>query len=186
MHSQGIDQYRWRCCTDPTCGHLHNETIKYAFQTESWREAGFEPVVLETVFRQKDIKWIDYLARIAKGKADEKVLDFLDGLRRKLPSVKGIKPTKLYSHREKVDEENAAELAKLPGPEYSFRSTDSKTVYQKKTYYPIPKRGVKWKWDLVEKSTPIDPDDPNNAGMQTELPQMTRGPDYSRRFPESP
>jgi len=121
-------------------------------------------VFLETVFRQTDLVWINHLARIARGKVDEKVLDYLEGLRRELPQDKvGIKPTKLYSHRKKVDEENAEELAKLPGNGYSFHSVNWKAVYRKEV-----NKELGWGWVRIEDPIWIDPEDHSHAGMQTE------------------
>jgi hypothetical protein len=142
MHHHWVDPGKWRACgVDYTfqpsqksdtqgCGHLHNSTIKYAFQTRSWHEAKFEPVILRTVFRQTDIVWIEHLARIARGQVDSAILSFLESLTRTLPERSdAIRPTRLYTKQNAVATENALELARLSGREFSFQAVDSMCIF---------------------------------------------------------
>jgi hypothetical protein len=144
-----VDPYKWRVCrnaskptdskTDqmenysPVCGHLHNATVKYAFQTRSWHEAKFKPAILRTVLRQTDIEWIEHLERVSKGEVNVGTLEYLESLIRPLPERSdGIKPTRLYTRRVNVNEENALALEQLPGHEYTFQAVDSMAIFQGK------------------------------------------------------
>jgi len=122
----GIDPKKW--CTCDKCGHPYNEALKYVFQTKSWNEASFNCVILTKVHRQKDQQWVDILSKIKVGDVDEEVLNFLEGLRRPLDEVGGVKPTKLYTHRVNVQSENDTEFRKLKETEFSFRAQDSGIV----------------------------------------------------------
>jgi len=122
----GIDLKKWCICID--CGHPYNEGLIYVFQTRTWNKASFGNVVLTKVHRQKDQMWVDMLTKIKFGKADEEVLTFLESLRRPLPIIEGIVPTRLYTHRTNVMEENNTEFARLSGHEYTFTALDSGNV----------------------------------------------------------
>ncbi|KAF8544363.1 hypothetical protein BDD12DRAFT_710673, partial [Trichophaea hybrida] len=97
----------------------------YAFQSRSWLKAKFEHIFLKTVHRQTDLEWIGHLDRIARGEVNEGTLNYLMGLTRPLEGLSsGVKPTKLHPARRIVNAENAAELARLPGPEYTYHALD--------------------------------------------------------------
>lgn len=118
----GIDPRLWCHCV---CGQPWNATLKYVFQTKAWEEANFGVVVLTKVHRQQDQKWVDMLSKIKLGQHDTEVLNFLDSLRRPLPEIDGVKPTKLYTHRANVQSENNAEFKKINEPESTFEAIDS-------------------------------------------------------------
>ena len=68
------------------------------------------------------------LSRIKLGNVDDSVLDFLESLRRPLPEISGLRPTKLYTHKSDVQLENDREFEKLEGPVYRFKAIDSGMV----------------------------------------------------------
>jgi hypothetical protein len=121
-----IDPKKWCICFK--CRHPYNESQIYVFQTRTWNKASFGCVVLTKVHRQEDQKWVDMLTKIKFGNADEEVLSFLESLRRPLAIIGGIVPTRLYTHRTNVMEENNTEFAKLSSQEYSFNAQDSGRV----------------------------------------------------------
>ena len=118
------------------CQHPYNEGCQYVFQTSAWNEAAFASIILTEVYRQKDREWIDMLSRIKLGDVDDSVLDFLESLRRPLPEISGLRPTKLYTHKSDVQLENDREFEKLEGPVYRFKATDSGRVNP----IPTPKK----------------------------------------------
>jgi hypothetical protein len=138
-----VDPHKWKACRNgatsidskdsQVCGHLHNATIKYAFQTRSWHEAKFKSAILRTVLRQTDTEWIEHLERVSKGEMNVDTLDYLGSLIRSLPKrADGIKPTRLYSKKIDVNQENALELHRLSGHEYTFEAVDSMVIFQGK------------------------------------------------------
>lgn len=132
IHSIGVDCERWTVCNrfldkkqqTEECGHLWNDSLKYCFQTPTWYEIKFVPVILEKVHRQQDQEWVKMLERIKIGDASSDILDYLDGLKRPLVSKDGIKPTKLYTHKKPVDRENQEEFKKLQSQMYPFDAVD--------------------------------------------------------------
>ena len=145
IHDQSVDPARWQYCGHAfearhrwhgeVCRNLQNNTIKYAFQTCSWLEAGFRPVLLKTVHRQNNPEWIKHLRNVAGGGpalgSDSSTLDKLESLRRPLTILpSGVRPTRLYARRADVDGTNSYELARLPGSEHSFCAVDSASCYK--------------------------------------------------------
>lgn len=130
IHSVGVDPKRWTVCKRPVsstiCGHLWNETVKYCFQTSIWSKMGFRFISLTKVFRQTDETWVEMLRKIKMGEVDDEILDYLELLKKPLGTLEsGIKPTKLYTHRKKVDQENEEEFMKLEGNTYRFNAVDT-------------------------------------------------------------
>lgn len=102
----------------------------FAFQSKVWRDAKFQNVVLDEVFRQNNKQFIHVLHEIRTGTVSDEGLAFLRRCQRPLPPTRnGIKPTVLYCTRRKVEEENRAELAKLPGEQYHFKAIDDVNAY---------------------------------------------------------
>ena len=96
------------------------------FKCSTWRECVTKTVELTQVFRQRDIKFIALLQDLRKGIVTDEHDAFLKS--RMKPMETGlVKPTKLYSHRADVDQENAIQLAKLTGESKSYYAQDSGT-----------------------------------------------------------
>ncbi|CUS12476.1 unnamed protein product [Tuber aestivum] len=134
IHALRVDSARWSHCSRTgrdreVCGHLWNETIKYCFQTPTWFKIGFNSVVLTQVFRQADPAWIEKLGKLKVGQVTPDIMTFLLGLRRPLGELaSGVKPTRLYTHRKTVVDENDQEFKKLKGTEYCFDAIDEGTI----------------------------------------------------------
>ena len=145
IHDQSVDPEGWQYCGHvfkanhkwhgKVCTNLQNDTIKYAFQTRSWLEADFRPVLLKTVHRQSNREWVEHLRNVAKGvpalSSDSSTLNQLESLRRPLAVLpSGVRPTRLYARRANVDDTNKNELARLPGVKHSFHSVDTASCYK--------------------------------------------------------
>lgn len=90
--------------------------LRYCFQSPIWNKIVDESIVLSKVFRQKDQKFIEMLARIRKGNHTS---DDLDNLRYRhnfsFSNSDGIALTRIFSINKKVDATNEQELRKLNG-----------------------------------------------------------------------
>jgi len=134
IHALRVDPARWSHCsrTDGNkraCSHLWNETMKYCFQTPTWFKTGFKSVILEKVWRQKDPVWIDTLGKLKVGQVTPDIMTRLLSLRRPLHELaSGVKPTRLYTHRKTVVDENEQEFRKLKAAEYRFDAIDEGAI----------------------------------------------------------
>ena len=96
-----------------------------AFQTACWREARFVTRELTTCFRQADVRMVRALSCIRRGELDSETLAFIRACECALPADDGIEATTLYACNRNVDRENAANLAALPPPVFSYRALDA-------------------------------------------------------------
>ena len=90
-----------------------SEDYQFCFQSKAWQELNPHQVLLETVFRQKDQKFVQLLNNIRFGKIsknDIKTLQSRVGLKEK---INAIKPTILASHNAQVEAINRVELNKI-------------------------------------------------------------------------
>ena len=98
----------------------------YAFQSYSFPGSKIRFCELTTVFRQKNVEFVDILNTIRRGKSlSEAQLEALGRLPQTLPplAVPGgfvIKPTKLYCYNKDVSKDNCRELSKI-APAYPTR-----------------------------------------------------------------
>lgn len=77
------------------------------------------------VFRQKDQDFVDLLQELRVGRCSERNEARLKQCaHNELKAVDGVLPTKLYTHRHDTQQENQAQLAKLPGQTVWFRAQD--------------------------------------------------------------
>ena len=100
----------------------------YAFQSKTWKEASLEVVVLEEVFRQRNVQFVKVLHELRVGNASSSAVKFLkDNCSRSLPTGEdGIKATRLHARNCDVTKENLDELRKIENQiEHTFRATDS-------------------------------------------------------------
>lgn len=102
----------------------------YFFAASSWERCRFATMVLTQVFRQSDKMFVSLLNDIRfGGQRARTALDQLyDICHRPLPIDDGIIPTQIFSRNAMVDEMNATELAKLPGPKHVFSARDEVVV----------------------------------------------------------
>ncbi|GJE85923.1 ATP-dependent DNA helicase PIF1 [Phanerochaete sordida] len=98
---------------------------KFVYRSRCWTRCIEKPMVLKTVFRQKELKFVDYLNQLRMGEVTPEALAFFQRLSRPVTYGDGIRPTELFSTRWEVDVKNAFELEKLPGRTRTFRSVDS-------------------------------------------------------------
>lgn len=102
---------------------------RFCFQSPVWRQLFQQKAVfvLQKVFRQQeDLPFIKLLEAVRQGKTSENVLSaFSSCVGRKLESINGILPIRIFTHRHDVDTLNAQELSKLPSEEKKFRAVDS-------------------------------------------------------------
>ena len=97
----------------------------FAFQSKAWRNAGFEVIQLDQVFRQKNSDFISVLHEIRFGKVSPESLKFLERCNRPLPpNEDGIEATKLYATNKDVTAENNTHLNKLPGEKVTYEAED--------------------------------------------------------------
>lgn len=95
--------------------------IKFAWQSQCWREADLKVCYLEEKFRQSDGVLINILDEIRSGLISESSLRALRSCyRKKLRG--GFEPAKLYTHNKDVDRINQRELEALPSKEKIFQS----------------------------------------------------------------
>jgi ATP-dependent DNA helicase PIF1 len=127
----GVLPDRWSRCRH--CQWLWNDTVKFSFQTPSWEACEFKNVLLKKVFRQSDQDWVDILAQIKEGNTPPEVISALMEMQRQLPDIDGIKPTKLYSHRADVRDENDGEFRKLKSQARRYLALDEGVIVDRKT-----------------------------------------------------
>lgn len=148
----GINPQRWMVCThvlgtdnrvehhrfldhisinthEEICHHLWNDTIRYAFQTRTWEELGFndpsQTFFLKTVHRQTNQAWIAILKKLKLGVMDNETMDYLESLKRPLDCEQaGVQPTKIFALRKDADAVNKMEFNKLKGPVYTYEAVD--------------------------------------------------------------
>lgn len=97
----------------------------FAFESEAWTRAGIVTSLFTQVFRQADQPFADALGRLRVGDIYHPSIALI-AARNNLPlPADGIRPVIIHTHNINVDQLNAAELEKLPGPEYSFTARET-------------------------------------------------------------
>jgi len=91
----------------------------FVYQADSWRNAGFTICYLEQQFRQKDDEALSILSEIRSGEVSDDARELLRG-RYKTKSLKGVEPTRLFTHNIDVDKLNSDELVGLVGGEVRY------------------------------------------------------------------
>ncbi len=111
---------------------------EWAFLHDVWSRSHFQTVILETVVRTEDKKYLKLLKSIRRGETDESVEKYLnDKLIQDTDSFEG---TRLYSHRRNVDSFNIKKLHELKGKLWVFE-----TMYKGKKEYV----------EMLKKKSPI-------------------------------
>lgn len=96
----------------------------FVFETRLFYELIHEIIDLDVSYRHVDPTFANMLARVRKGhetmlESDKTLL--LSRLDARLPNNDGIMATRMYTRNIRVAEENAAELARLPGAIHTYR-----------------------------------------------------------------
>tara|TARA_B100000963_G_C22622177_1_gene670517 strand:+ start:1211 stop:2809 length:1599 start_codon:yes stop_codon:yes gene_type:complete len=103
-------------------------TRQYCFESPLWESIFNIHVKLDTMFRQRDPKYIKILNQIRCGKISKKTVDILNKhIGRKPDSSLNIQPTLLYPVRTQVDRINQMEMNKLGNVETVVYNLDSTT-----------------------------------------------------------
>jgi len=116
----------------PVEKNMQPDMPQYCFETPAWKSIiGNNFVELDTVFRQKDRKWICILEKVRRGIVDDEVREALLGrVGVKLDLSNGILPTRLRPTNAQAERINSAELNKL--------ATQPKTFIAKWTVPQMP------------------------------------------------
>lgn len=98
----------------------------FLFDCEAWKNAISCTIQLTTVFRQRDAGFIALLQNIRKGIVTDQddIMLRLQMSRFERKSEEDVQPTKLYSHRHAVDEENVLQLNRLKGTPMIYVASD--------------------------------------------------------------
>jgi ATP-dependent DNA helicase PIF1 len=99
------------------------ESSQFCFESEDWFSVFplKSHIELKTMFRQFDPVYINILKQIRIGEIDHHAIDILNQyVNREFISKDGIKPTKLFSVRNKTEFVNKSQYDKINEPEYVF------------------------------------------------------------------
>ncbi|VEU34803.1 unnamed protein product [Pseudo-nitzschia multistriata] len=99
----------------------------FCFQSVAWKEANFELVELNHVFRQRNEDFVRALQDIRVGNVTPETIRYLrENCERPLPENDlGIQPTILHSKNIDVARENLVDLNKLSGDTVSYEASDA-------------------------------------------------------------
>eukprot|EP00834_Sanchytrium_tribonematis_P003663 NODE_150_length_15491_cov_0.365644.p3 type:complete len:573 gc:universal NODE_150_length_15491_cov_0.365644:8864-10582(+) len=94
---------------------------RYCFEADSWKRCMKNSILLNTIYRQTNSKFVSMLNEIRNNKASDETIKLLQRQSSlNICEKDGIKCTKLYSRNKQVDQLNGVELSKLPGKERTF------------------------------------------------------------------
>lgn len=110
----------------------------WAFNSDVWESIKFHPYILTEPKRYDDLDYFNMLLRIRNGLhtlVDEKSIkarivaykNFLEIVKNSKENINIIKPTRIYSKKKDVDQENFSELEKLDGDVEEFIAVDNFT-----------------------------------------------------------
>lgn len=101
-----------------------NNSTKFAFESNVWKEGIDVTIMLTKVFRQQgDSKFIEMLNKMRLGQIDAETEREFKKLSRPLPQDEII-PAELYSTRNEVERANYQRLNRLPGKAHVFHAID--------------------------------------------------------------
>jgi ATP-dependent DNA helicase PIF1 len=92
----------------------------WPFLTEAWDKAGFRTVSLTEIMRTDDAEFIDVLNEVRAGEISDFGEDYLNS--KIVKDHYELEGVRLFAHNATVDRYNAAELAKLSGRTFEFRT----------------------------------------------------------------
>lgn len=111
----------------------------WAFLSDAWTRSEFKVAYLRTVMRSKDEEFLAVLNFIRDGDVNETVTNFLNN--RLADPGQEFKGTRLFSHRQSVEDYNVERLEELPGKLEIFKTEylgASRYLEQIKKSAPIP------------------------------------------------
>ncbi|KAA0158621.1 hypothetical protein FNF31_00827 [Cafeteria roenbergensis] len=100
--------------------------VKYCFESPRWAACVSESAMLQTVFRQRDQRFVDLLNSLRAGRAGdaERRLLASAGAEVAAAEARGEDPTRLFARNRDVDALNARKLASLPGEAVELEAVD--------------------------------------------------------------
>lgn len=128
----------------PVCGSEEAESELFCFESKEWYETFpyDNHIVLNTIFRQTDVKYKEILSGIRKGNIQKEGMELLRSRVNcpfDLEKHNGCVPTKLYPTRSKVDYVNKTMFDKLEGQSYEYDFiSKSNCRYNLETNVAIP------------------------------------------------
>ncbi len=102
----------------------NSKNTHFAFQAAVWEEMQLQVCYLDRVYRQADDPLLKILQEIRSGQVSEEMGELLME-RGDVTPPDTITPTRLYTHNIDVDQQNAIELAKIPGAPKIFQMTST-------------------------------------------------------------
>ena len=90
----------------------------WAFRHSVWEESAFEPALLSTVMRTRDVPFLEILNFVREGIVNERVEAFLQ--ERTVSSSDDIEGTRLYPHRAQAEQYNLRRLESVRKPLRTF------------------------------------------------------------------
>lgn len=114
---------------DQNCGLRYCRLTKLAFQEgsigeQTWKKCKFVFKELTEVFRQKDLAFVELLARVRLSETIPEDWEELEKCRAPLDIKDGILPTKLYPTNISVFNENKKNYDEIDAAEYKFAAMD--------------------------------------------------------------
>lgn len=118
------------------------EKLRFAFQTESWRDAINYSFELRKIKRQTDSSFVHVLQMMRTGHMNETVKQMLMKAAGHNLRTCGKIPTQLYTHRRDVERVNALQLDKLNSKLIVFDASDSDPAHSNilDSLCPTPRR----------------------------------------------
>ncbi|KAK9759993.1 hypothetical protein K7432_018667 [Basidiobolus ranarum] len=112
-------------CQKNNCKPMLTQHSEYAFESKSWEEMNFEVNEFTQPFRQTDSRFVDILNSIRIGECTPSVIEVLQQCKRDFAPTAStsILPTKLYTLRKQVADENMYNLKKLPEHSVTYAAT---------------------------------------------------------------
>lgn len=101
---------------EPVC---REGIVRFAFESNSWKDANFEIINLKEVVRQDDEKFINILNRIRFGEMNDDDYEVLKG---RFISCPSIETTRVMTHNNLVEEWNNERFAEIDSKEKIYRA----------------------------------------------------------------
>ncbi len=105
-------------------------TSRFVFHAKQWKRCIPRTIVLKTVFRQADPKFVKMLDETRRAKLSQHTIQEYIKLARDLDVTDGILPTELFPTRAQVSNANEGRLRALPGELHTYTSRDISYVHE--------------------------------------------------------
>lgn len=98
---------------------------KLCFESNKWSNVVSKHIVLCKVFRQKDVRLVDMLNAMRRGKLTPPIIAQFKALAREVRYEDGLEPTQLFPLRTQVEAANRNRMAALNGRTFTFPAQDT-------------------------------------------------------------